>query len=99
MIEFREGPRDPAIMIVKLVVIQGSTKVKEVTLRRPRTVAGRKKGCKLRISSELVSRIHCSFIRTPTRLSIKDLSSSNGTFVNGVRVTEAALKDGDVVQI
>jgi pSer/pThr/pTyr-binding forkhead associated (FHA) protein len=86
-------------MIVKLIVIQGSTTIKEVTLRRTRTVAGRKKGCKLRIRSELVSRIHCSFVCTDTRVSIKDLGSSNGTFVNGVRIAEAALRAGDVVQI
>jgi predicted component of type VI protein secretion system len=86
-------------MIAKLVVIQGSTTIKEVTLRRPRTIAGRKKGCKLRITSELVSRIHCSFIRGDDRLSIKDLGSSNGTFVNGVRISEAPLKTGDTVQI
>jgi pSer/pThr/pTyr-binding forkhead associated (FHA) protein len=86
-------------MMVKLLVVDGSTNVKEVTLRRIRTVAGRKKGCKLRIRSELVSRIHCSLIRDGSRLSIKDLGSSNGTYVNGVRVSEAALQSGDTIQI
>jgi predicted component of type VI protein secretion system len=86
-------------MVVKLLVVAGSANIKEVTLRRPRTVAGRKKGCKLRIRSELVSRIHCSLITDGSRLRIKDLGSSNGTYVNGLRITEAALNAGDVIQI
>jgi len=86
-------------MVVKLLVVEGSTTIKEVTLRRARTVAGRKKGCKLRIRSELVSRIHCSLICEDKRVRIKDLGSSNGTYVNGVRISEAALSPGDVIQI
>jgi pSer/pThr/pTyr-binding forkhead associated (FHA) protein len=86
-------------MIAKLLVVEGSTTLREVTLRRPRTVAGRKKGCKLRIRSQLVSRIHCSFVREGDRLRIKDLGSSNGTFVNGIRITESLLNAGDIVQI
>jgi pSer/pThr/pTyr-binding forkhead associated (FHA) protein len=87
-------------MAVKLLVIQGNTRVQEVQLRRPRTVAGRKKGCKLRIRSELVSRIHCTFICSGSHVSIKDLGSSNGTFVNGLRIAgETPLNAGDVVQV
>jgi pSer/pThr/pTyr-binding forkhead associated (FHA) protein len=86
-------------MIAKLLVVEGSATQREVTLRRPRTVAGRKKGCKLRIRSDLVSRIHCSLICDDDGLRVKDLGSSNGTFVNGLRITEAVLNAGDVVQI
>lgn len=86
-------------LVVKLLVIGQNASVQEVTLRRPRTVVGRKKGCKLRIRSELVSRIHCSLICDGKHFRAKDLGSSNGTFVNGIRITEAQLRPGDVVQI
>jgi pSer/pThr/pTyr-binding forkhead associated (FHA) protein len=33
------------------------------------------------------------------RFSITDLGSNNGTFVNGNRVTEAQLREGDIVRI
>ena len=86
-------------MVVKLLVVGGATSKKEVTLRRPRTVVGRKKGCKIRIQSESVSRIHCSLVTQGGRLTAKDLGSSNGTFVNGHRIKEQVLQAGDTLQI
>jgi pSer/pThr/pTyr-binding forkhead associated (FHA) protein len=86
-------------MTVKLLVVNDGTSKKEVTLRRPRTVVGRKKGCKIRIQSESVSRIHCSLVMAGGRLTAKDLGSSNGTFVNGHRIKEQVLQAGDTLQI
>ena len=86
-------------MTVKLLVVSGHTSKKEVTLRRPRTVVGRKKGCKIRIQSESVSRIHCSLVTQGGRLIAKDLGSSNGTLVNGRRIKEQALQAGDKLKI
>jgi transcriptional regulator with PAS, ATPase and Fis domain len=45
-----------------------------------------------------VSRVHATITRAPDSLSIAD-SSTNGTFVNGRRVTESVLRDGDVVRV
>ena len=86
-------------MTIKLLVVGGETSKKEVTLRRPRTVVGRKKGCKIRIQSEAVSRIHCSLVTQGGRLTAKDLGSSNGTFVNGHPIKEQVLQAGDTLQI
>ena len=47
----------------------------------------------------LASRHHAFLNPTPTGAEIRDANSSNGTFVNGVRVGSAALSDGDVVTI
>jgi hypothetical protein len=44
-----------------------------------------------------VSRRHARIVVDGDRPSIEDLASKNGTFVNGVRVTNAALQDGDEV--
>ncbi|OBK99157.1 ATP-binding cassette domain-containing protein [Mycobacterium sp. 1165178.9] len=47
----------------------------------------------------LASRHHAFLNPTPTGAEIRDANSSNGTFVNGVKVGSAALSDGDVVTI
>lgn len=44
------------------------------------------------------SRHHCLLEITPPHCLLRDLGSTNGTFVNGKRVTEAVLKHGDQIQ-
>ncbi len=51
------------------------------------------------IHDVLASRHHAFLTPTPTGAEIRDANSSNGTFVNGVKVGSAALSEGDVVTI
>ncbi|ASW87132.1 MULTISPECIES: ATP-binding cassette domain-containing protein [Mycobacterium] len=51
------------------------------------------------IHDVLASRRHAFLTPTPAGPEIRDANSSNGTFVNGVRVASAALSEGDVVTI
>lgn len=51
------------------------------------------------IDDLLVSREHAVLRSADSLLTIDDLKSRNGTFVNGARVTTASLKSGDVVAI
>ena len=46
-----------------------------------------------------VSRKHALIVAGIGSFSIKDLESQNGTFVNGQRITEQSLKDGDQIVI
>jgi len=46
-----------------------------------------------------ISRKHAVIKAVPGGYSIKDLGSQNGTFVNGQRVTEKALSDGDTIDV
>ncbi|HEV3139625.1 MAG TPA: FHA domain-containing protein [Vicinamibacterales bacterium] len=46
-----------------------------------------------------ISRKHAIIKAVPGGYSIKDLGSQNGTFVNGQRVTEKALSDGDTIDV
>jgi hypothetical protein len=48
---------------------------------------------------ESVSRIHAEFFDRESRLWVRDLRSKNGTFVNGERVSEAAVSEGDVISL
>ena len=56
---------------------------------------GRSTGAEFIVDVALVSRLHCQLIATVDALQVKDLDSTNGTFVNGKRVHTAELKDGD----
>lgn len=47
------------------------------------------------VDAALVSRVHCQLTAGATDLEVVDLSSTNGTFVNGSRVERALLKTGD----
>ena len=50
-------------------------------------------------TSGAVSKVHARVERTPSQLVLRDLGSSNGTYVNGERVMTALLRHGDVVSL
>lgn len=56
-------------------------------LGRPRVVVGRSRSCEIRLKEDTVSRLHAAFVWRGQDLILEDLGSSNGTFVNGQRVT------------
>ena len=47
------------------------------------------------MDAPLVSRVHCRLTAGAAELEVRDLESTNGTFVNGERVERALLKGGD----
>lgn len=51
------------------------------------------------VDAALVSRLHCRLEVTDDRIDVIDLSSTNGTFVNGKRVDRARVRSGDLLQI
>ncbi|HEX5923801.1 MAG TPA: FHA domain-containing protein [Baekduia sp.] len=61
------------------------------------THVGRGFAVDVRLDDQSVSRRHAIVHQRPTGSRILDDRSANGTFVNGRRVTEAELQDGDVV--
>ena len=56
---------------------------------------GRSSGAEFMVDAALVSRLHCRLSAGATELQVDDLDSTNGTFVNGTRVTCSKLKEGD----
>ena len=60
---------------------------------------GRSTGAEFILEAALVSRLHCQLTATADSLHVKDLGSTNGTFVNGKRVNSAELKDGDKLRV
>ena len=52
------------------------------------------------VDAALVSRVHCRFVLNDTNeLQIEDLGSTNGTFVNGKKVTKLTLSNGDKLTV
>jgi pSer/pThr/pTyr-binding forkhead associated (FHA) protein len=65
----------------------------------PRTI-GRTAGADFILDAALVSRVHCRLTVLPGgELEVKDLQSTNGTFVNGTRVDTARLAPGDMLRV
>ena len=56
---------------------------------------GRSTGAEFMLEAPLVSRLHCQLTSTADSLHVKDLDSTNGTLVNGKRVTSSPLREGD----
>ncbi|HVO83138.1 MAG TPA: FHA domain-containing protein [Syntrophobacteria bacterium] len=88
----------PPTIIVQLVHIQGPLKGQIQEFSEPEIVIGRKPSCHLRFPVDLtiVSREHATILREGNRFRVVD-KSANGTFVNGKRIKEAYLRDGDVM--
>ena len=64
-----------------------------------RTV-GRATGADFIVDAALESRVHCRLTALPDgQLEVRDLESTNGTFVNGQRIEQAHLSDGDRLQV
>jgi pSer/pThr/pTyr-binding forkhead associated (FHA) protein len=86
-------------MDVNLIMFKENGQRKDFPMRGNTFVIGRREDCDLRIPLPSISRKHCKFIRGDTGLELKDLASSNGTFVNNQRVQETILKAGDRVVV
>jgi EAL domain-containing protein (putative c-di-GMP-specific phosphodiesterase class I) len=70
-----------------------------VELDRLPFTMGRNESCDYQIRSSRVSREHAEFVREGGGIRVRDLKSTNGTFVNGQRIEEQRLGDGDLVVI
>ena len=67
-----------------------------VDVTRPLRV-GRAPECELPLDEEGVSRVHCELRPDDDALVVVDRQSTNGTHVNGTRVREARLRNGDTI--
>lgn len=61
---------------------------------------GRAPGVDFVVDAALVSRVHCRLTLTAANeLVLEDLGSTNGTFLNGRKVSKATLSDGDKLTV
>jgi predicted component of type VI protein secretion system len=83
------------------LVVENRRKIQRVRLRSAKTIVGRKQGCGVRIPSPEVSRQHCVLrLERPGYLTIEDLNSANGTYLNGQEVVRRqVVRPGDRLQV
>jgi len=88
------------MLYAMLKIVGGKRDGETISLITPKFLIGREQDCHLRPNSELVSRHHCVFTLDEYSLRLRDLGSTNGTFVNDQRLEgETTLKEGDCVRV
>ncbi len=87
-------------MQVKLRVIGGKNDGREIKIGVPEFVIGRGEEAHLKPSSDLISRMHCSLKVQNGMVTIADMGSRNGTYVNGQKLDGAhQAKSGDTLRV
>ena len=87
-------------MKVKLSVLEGKYKGREIPLPETIFLIGRDKQCHLRPHCQGVSQLHCAIAGWAGQIRVRDLKSRNGTFLNGQEIQgEVVVKNGDELQV
>jgi two-component system, cell cycle response regulator len=82
-----------------LVIIYGDDLGRRVPLGPEPTVLGRSSKCDIQLDQESVSRNHARISRERSGYVIRDLGSTNGTYVNDEVIDEVVLRDGDQIKV
>lgn len=97
--ESRTGVRRAGVISNRwryFLTVQG----REVELAEGEASLGRSQSANVSVKDASVSRNHALVVARGGRLTVKDLNSSNGTFLNGMRIfAEAELHDGDALTL
>src|SRR2546425_4707600 len=83
----------------KLAAVAGPRQGNVIPLGEERLSVGRDTSNQICLASMWVARRHCIIERQGARVTLTDLGSHNGTFVNGVPIKERVLAHGDQVRI
>jgi diguanylate cyclase (GGDEF)-like protein len=83
-----------------LVVIYGMDLGKKYNLDKKTVIVGRSSKCDIQVDQESISRNHVKLLNKDEDIALRDLGSTNGTYVNDkLMVTETILCDGDLIKI
>jgi pSer/pThr/pTyr-binding forkhead associated (FHA) protein len=75
----------------KILVLSGSLQGREFILNKDHYLIGTDPTCDIILNDPTISRRHCEIQFAPTGCLLRDLGSTNGTFVFGVRISEVSL--------
>lgn len=85
--------------MASVTVIFGGHEQKSYPIDKSRIVVGREPKCDIHIDNLGISREHCAFSQRGDAYLVQDLNSSNGTYVNGRKITEHFLNNDDEIVI
>lgn len=94
-----DGARFLAENHVTLVVVEGPAVGTEVVLDRAEMVIGRNAGADVSLPDDAVSGVHAAIELGLAGFRIRDLGSTNGTFVNGSQVQATDLENDDRILV
>jgi pSer/pThr/pTyr-binding forkhead associated (FHA) protein len=72
---------------------------KQIELEKDEAIIGRSPQCDIQIVEENVSRQHARIIFRNEEYQIEDLASTNGVYVNGIKVEKCVLRDHDQINV
>ncbi len=99
IIRVDEAPTTLFLPKSKLVVIDGPDKGQEKTVDKGVLSIGTHPNNDLQISDETVSRFHAEIRKTKDGYLVIDKGSTNGTFLEGLRIKEAFLQKGSIIRV
>ncbi len=82
-----------------LTITQGESQGRRLKLGDVPVTMGRSADCDLRLLNRAISRLHCRVWRDNSGFWVRDLNSTNKTYLNDRPVVEARLKDGDFITV
>ena len=82
-----------------LTVTQGESQGRRLKLAELPVTLGRSADCDFRLLNRAISRLHCRVWRDNSGYWVRDLNSTNKTYLNDRPVVEARLKDGDFITV
>ncbi|WP_224365196.1 FHA domain-containing protein [Hyalangium versicolor] len=86
--------------MLKLIIEDDEGRKTVVPFVREEITIGRQEGNTIRLTERNVSRRHARLMRLNGHVVVEDLGSSNGTRINGERISgQSQVKDGDLIQI
>ena len=85
--------------MAKLVLLSAGMTGRTHELKAEKTTVGRVEDNSFQIAEPSVSSHHCEVMLRGNDIIVKDLNSTNGTFINGEKVTEATLKPGQILRL
>jgi len=91
-------PRTVNVRRCRLEVIAGVDQGKVIELASPQIQIGRL-GADLNLADGKVSSLHCELRLTPEGYRLRDLGSTNGTYVKGVRIVDGYIAPGATIQV
>jgi pSer/pThr/pTyr-binding forkhead associated (FHA) protein len=86
-------------MATHLAQLVAKSEGPNILLDKPILLIGRSQECDIQIPSRKISRRHCCIAQVDDHLVVRDLGSTNGIRINGVRVNEGQLIAGDELTV
>lgn len=94
-----DGVMHKMVKCCRLTIVEGPNTGRVLVSRDSRILIGTHDSADLKLEDRAVSRFHCEITLGQLRPSIRDLESSNGTFVGDVQIRSAYLKNGAILKL